>query len=38
MHYTYGTVKISRSSGIIAMKTNTKGVVHCAEKLYEMMT
>jgi hypothetical protein len=37
VHYAYSTLKISRLSGVISVKADVKGSVHCAEKLYEAM-
>ncbi|XP_025823720.1 uncharacterized protein LOC112899460 [Panicum hallii] len=37
VHYVYSTVKIPGPSGVISVKADVKGSVHCAEKLYEAM-
>ena len=35
VHYAYSTLKIPRPSGVITIKADVKGAVHCAEKLFE---
>ncbi|XP_025822232.1 uncharacterized protein LOC112898028 [Panicum hallii] len=37
VHYAYSTLKILGPSGVISVKVNVKGSVHCAEKLYKAM-
>ena len=35
VHYAYNTVKISGPDGVISIKADVKGSVHCAERLYK---
>ncbi|XP_025825153.1 uncharacterized protein LOC112900508 [Panicum hallii] len=37
VHYAYSTLKIPGPSGVISVKADIKGSVHCAERLYEAM-
>jgi hypothetical protein len=38
VHYAYSTLKIPGPSGVISIKANVKGSVHCTERFYEAMT
>jgi len=35
VHYAYKTLKIPGPAGVISIKADVKGSVHCAERLYE---
>lgn len=37
VHYAYSTLKILGPSGVFSVKTNRKGAVYCAEKLFEAL-
>jgi hypothetical protein len=37
VHYAYSTLKILGPSGVISVKADIKGSVHCTERLYEAM-
>jgi len=37
VHYAYNTVKISGPDGVISIKADVKGSVHCTERLYEVV-
>jgi hypothetical protein len=37
VHYAYITLKIPGPSGVISVKVDVKGSVHCAERFYEAM-
>ena len=35
VHYVYNTLKLPGPAGVISIKADVKGSVHCAERLYE---
>ena len=35
VHYAYNTVKLPSPAGVVSVKADVKGSVHCAERLYE---
>ena len=35
VHYAYNTLKLPGPSGVISIKADVKGSVHCVERLYE---